>query len=91
MKKLLGSKGIGTVSICDEFKVFWKTVFKISEGHPHGQDAGTDRTVIGYLVTKDGTFGRIQDKPDIAFDAAYFDIGLIRSQNGRRLINHSGR
>ena len=27
MKKLLGSKGIGTVSICDEFKVFWKTFF----------------------------------------------------------------
>src|SRR5699024_10736111 len=52
-----------------------------------------------YLVTKDGTFGRIQDKPDIAFDAAYFDIGLIRSQNGRRLIiivvgkrfDHNGR
>ena len=80
-------------------KSFGRPFFKISEGHPHGQDAGTDRTVIGYLVTKDGTFGRIQDKPDIAFDAAYFDIGLIRSQNGRRLIiivvgkrfDHNGR
>lgn len=99
MKKLLGSKGIGTVSVCDEFKVLWKTGFKISEGHPHGQDAGADRPVIGYLVTKDGTFGRIQDKPDIAFDAAYFDIGLIGSQDGRRLIiivvgkrfNYNGR
>lgn len=51
MKKLLGGKGIRAVSTCNKFKVFWQAVLEISEGHPHGWDAGDDRTVIGYLVT----------------------------------------
>lgn len=86
VKELLGSQRVCAVPVGDKFKVFWKPVPEIFESHPHGEDARADGTVIGYLIAKDGTPGRIKDKPDIAFDAAYLDIGFIGSQMGRRPV-----
>ena len=45
--------------------------------HTHGEDAGTNPTVIGYLITDDGTAGGVHDKPDVGFYATDFDVGFI--------------
>ena len=44
--------------------------------------AGPDRAVIRNLVAKNGTGGGIHDEPDVAFDAADLDVGLVGSEHG---------
>ena len=39
--KLLGSKWIGTVTICDEFQGFARELLKLIKCHAHGKDTGT--------------------------------------------------
>lgn len=48
--------------------------------HSHGEDAGTDTTVIRYLIADDGTFSGIHDEPDIGLDTADLNIGFISSE-----------
>ena len=74
--KLYGSKGIGTVAVSDKLEVF-REFLKALEGHAHGKDTRSDPTVIRYLVTDDGTAGSVHDEPNIGFDAADLDVGLI--------------
>ena len=49
--------------------------------HTHGEDAGTNATVVGDLIAKNGTCGCIHDQPDVSFDAADLDIGFISSED----------
>ena len=70
---------IGTVAIGDELKVL-RQFCQSPEGHAQGEDAGADATVIGYLITDNGTAGGIHDEPDIGFDAADFDIGFVSNE-----------
>ena len=71
-----GGKWIGTVAVSNEFEVF-RELLKSLEGHAHGKDTRTNSTVIGHLVTDDGTTGSIHDEPDVGFDTADFDVGFI--------------
>lgn len=73
-------KGIGAVAVSDKFKVFWQFC-KSPESHAHGEDTGADATVVGHLVADDGTGGGVHDEPDIGFDAADFDVGLVSSEH----------
>ena len=75
-----GGEWIGAVAVSDELKLF-RQLCKPLEGHAHGEDAGADTVVIGYLVADDGAGSRIHDEPDIGFDAADFDIGFISSEH----------
>lgn len=70
------SQWIGGVSVSDEAELFRK-LLEVTESHAHGEDAGTDTPVIGYLVTENGTGYGIHNEPDISFYAADFDIGFI--------------
>ena len=74
------SERIGTVAVSDELKVL-RQFCKSLESHTHGKDAGTDTTVIGYLVADDGTGCSIHDKPDIGFETADFYGGFIGSKD----------
>lgn len=38
-------------------------------------------TVIGHLITENGTGGGIHDQTDISFDAAQLDAGFIHCEN----------
>ena len=67
---------IGTVAVSDEFKVFGQ-LFQSPECHAHGEDAGTDTTVIGYLVADNGMGCSIHDKLDVCFETTDFYVGLI--------------
>ena len=71
-----GSKWIGAVAIRNEFEVF-RELLKSLKGHAHGKDTRANSTVIGHLVTDDGTAGSIHDQPDVGFDTADFDVGFI--------------
>ena len=73
-------KGIGAVTISDELKVF-RQLFQSLECHAHGEDAGADATVIGYLVTDNGTGCGIHDKPDVCFEAADFYVGFVGNKS----------
>ena len=55
------------------------------EGHAHSHNAGADAAIIGYLIANHSAGSRIDDQPDIAFDAPDFDISLI-SNKGRILF-----
>lgn len=61
------------------------------ESHTHGQDAGADTTIIGYLVADNGTGCSIHDKPDVCFETADFYVGFIGSKDSsffvRILVN----
>lgn len=52
------------------------------ERHAHGKDARSDRAVVGNLVAEDRAGGSVHDEPDVAFDTADFDIGLIGGEDG---------
>ena len=56
------------------------------ECHAHGKDTGTDAPIVGYLVADDGAAGGIHNKPDIGFDAADLDVGLIGNKSFSFLI-----
>ena len=71
---------IGTVAIGDELKVL-RQFCQSPEGHAHGEDAWADATVIGYLITDNGTGCGIHDKPDVCFEATDFYVGLIGSED----------
>ena len=55
------------------------------EGHAHSHNAGADAAIIGYLIANHSAGSRIDDQPDISFDAPDFDISLI-SNKGRILF-----
>ena len=74
------SKRICTVTVRNKFKVF-REFCKPMESHTHGEDAGTNPTVIGYLIAENGTCGGVHDQPDVSFDAADLDIGFISSED----------
>lgn len=69
-------KGIGAVTIGNKLKIFRK-LCKAPESHTHGKDTGADTVVVAYLVAIDAAGSRIHDKPDIGFNAAYFNVGFI--------------
>ncbi len=73
-------EGIGAVTISNEFKVFGQ-LSKPPECHAHSEDAGTDATVIGYLIADDGAGCSIHDEPDVCFETADFYVGLISSKD----------
>ena len=73
-------EGIGAVAVSDELKVF-QQLCKPPKCHAHGEDAGTDTTVIGDLVADDGAGGGVHDKPDIGFDTADFYVGFISCED----------
>lgn len=75
-----GGEWIGAVAVSDEPELF-RELRKSPEGHAHGKDTGADTAVIGYLVADDGAGGGVHDEPDIGFDAADFDVGLISSEH----------
>ena len=50
------------------------------ECHPHCKDARTYPAIIRYLITDNGTFGGIHDKPDVSFDTTDFDVCFIGSK-----------
>ena len=51
------------------------------ECHAHGKDTGTDAPIVRYLVADDGAAGGIHNEPDIGFDAADLDVGLIGNKS----------
>ncbi len=69
-------EGIGAVTISNKLKIFRK-LCKAPESHTHGKDTGADTAVVAYLVANDAAGSRIHDKPDIGFNAAYFNVGFI--------------
>ena len=79
MEELLGSEGICAVSIRNEPKVFRK-FFEMPKCHPHCKDARTHTAIIRYLITDNGAFGGIHNKPDAGFDATDFDVCFIGSK-----------
>ena len=79
MEELLGGKGICTVTVSDEAEVF-RQLFQMLEGHAHRHNAGADTTVISHLIADHSPGSSIDDQPDIAFDAADFDVSLISSK-----------
>lgn len=85
VKKLLSSKRISTVSIGNEFEVFWQ-FFQIAKCHTHSKDARSNTAVVGYLIADNGTFGNIHDEPDISFDTTDFDVGFVSGKCVSRLI-----
>ena len=74
------SERIGTVTVSNELKVFGK-LCESKKCHTHGEDAGTNTTVIGYLIADDGAGGSIHDEPDISFNATDFDVGFVSGEN----------
>ena len=56
------------------------------ESHAHRHNAGADATVIRYLIADYSSGYRINDQPDITFDAVDFDISLISSKGGSFLV-----
>lgn len=79
--KLHCGEGIGTVSVCNEPEVFWQ-LCEVPEGHTHGEDTGTNTTVIGYLIADDGTGCGVHNEPDVGSDAADFDVCLVSREHG---------
>jgi len=51
------------------------------EGHTHSHNARANGTGIGELITDDGPCSGIDDKPDVSFDSADFDVGFVTNQN----------
>ena len=78
--KFYCSQRICTVSVSDKLKVFRKFC-KALECHTHGKDAGTNATVVGYLIANDGAGGSVHDEPDVSFDASDFYVSLIGCEN----------
>ena len=76
VEKLLCGQRVGTVTVCDKTEIFWKFL-EMPESHAHGYDAGADAAVVGDPVADDGAFCGIHDEPDVGFDTAYLDVGLI--------------
>ena len=79
--KLQGSQRIGAVPIGNEAELF-RDFLHAPERHAHGKDARSDRAVVGNLVAEDRAGGSVHDEPDVAFDTADFDIGLIGGEDG---------
>lgn len=71
-----GGKRIGAITVRNEFEVF-RELLKSLKSHAHGKDTRANATVIGHLVTNDGTAGGVHDQPDVSFYAADFDVGFI--------------
>ena len=71
-----GGKRIGAMTVRNEFEVF-RELLKSLKSHAHGKDTRANATVIGHLVTNDGTAGGVHDQPDVSFYAADFDVGFI--------------
>ncbi len=78
--KLHGSEGIGAVAVGDKLELF-RELCKSPESHAHGEDAGADAAVVGYLIADDGACSGIHDEPDVGFDAADFDVGFISGEH----------
>ena len=85
MEELLGGKRIGAEAVGDEAEVFGQ-FFQMLEGHAHSHNAWTDSAVIRDLISNHSTGCRIDDQPDIALDAADFDVRLIGSKGGSLLV-----
>lgn len=85
VEELLGCKWIGAVSIGDKTKVVRK-LLQLTESHAHSKDAGADAAVVRDLIAKDRTGYRIHDEPEVSFDPADFDIGLIGDKGGTGLV-----
>ncbi|MFQ9703494.1 MAG: hypothetical protein ACLR0U_17475 [Enterocloster clostridioformis] len=51
------------------------------ESHTHGEDAGTDATVVRYLIANDGAGCGVHDKPDVSFDTAYFYVRFVSCEH----------
>ena len=79
--ELQGSQRIGAVPIGNEPELF-REFLHAPERHAHGKDARSDRAVVGNLVAEDRAGGSVHDEPDVAFDTADFDIGLIGGEDG---------
>ena len=75
-----GGEWIGAVAVGDELELF-REFRKSPEGHAHGEDAGADAPVVRDLVADDGAGRRIHDEPDVGFEAADFDVGLISGEH----------
>ena len=86
MKELLGSQRISTVTVGDEAEAFRQLVLQVTESRPHGFDTGSDSPGLGGSITDDRAADRIHDEPDVGFDAADLDIGLIRDERGAWMV-----
>ena len=49
--------------------------------HTHGEDAGTNPTVIGYLIAENGTCGGVHDQPDVSFDTTDLYVSFVSSED----------
>lgn len=49
--------------------------------HTHGEDAGTNATVVGDLIAKNGTCGCIHDQPDVSFDTTDLYVSFVSSED----------
>ena len=85
LREFHGGQRISAVAVGDELEVFRK-LCEPPERHAHGKDTGTDAPIVGYLVADDGAAGGIHNKPDIGFDAADLDVGLIGNKSFSFLI-----
>ena len=73
-------KWVGAVSVSDKFKVFRK-LCKPLKSHTHGEDAGTDTTIVRNLVADDGSGGGIHDEPDVGLDTTDFYVGFVSCEH----------
>ena len=74
------SERVCTVTIGNELKGFRK-LCEPQKCHTHGEDAGANSTVVGYLIADDGAGGSIHDEPDIGFNATDFNVGFVSGEN----------
>ena len=70
---------VGAVTVGNELEVF-RQLCQSPESHTHGEDTGTDTTVIRYLIADDGSGRSVHNKPDIGFDTTDFYISFIGSK-----------
>lgn len=80
VEELLRSQRICTVSVSNETEVLGK-FYEMPESHAHNKDAGTGTTVIGYLITDDGSCCGIQDEPDVGLDVPDLDVSFIGGES----------
>ncbi len=85
LDKLHCGERIGAVTVSDELKVF-RQLCESPESQAHGKNAGTDAAVVRYLAADNGTGCYVHDEPDIGFDTADFDVGLVSGEDFSFLV-----
>lgn len=76
-QELLLCKLVGVVTVSGEFQGFTRELFELGKGHSHSQNARTDVTGAGYLITEDRLLDGIHNEPDIVPNPFDFCVGFI--------------